>query len=445
MLPNKNWRDKYRKKIVSGEEAAKRIKSGMSIQDNLTDEAFAVVNPLTQRMDLENITVYVGIMVPESPFADPEKLKGRFNVFSTFLNRFSSPLVDKGMVNYIPSNNSRASRIFTDHHIHLDAIILNLTPPDHNGFLSMSYSPSLQKPTVHQLKREQGKNFLVIGCLNENLPFCCGDTLIHESEVDLMVEDHRPMKPYPWYSEEELGGELPEIAKNVASLVDDAATLEFGIGRVPPHVCRALGNKNNLGIHTEVMSGPIFELVEKGVVTGKYKILNPYQAVYGFALPNSMEMFDWLDRNPTCTAFPFNYVCNPELVSKNYKFTAINSALQVDLTGQVNSEVRFNSQWSGTGGHSDYSRAACMSEGGKSIIPIPSTSKDGKISRITGGPLYPGGVTTPRTDIQYVVTEYGIAKIMGSSLRGCAHALIEIAHPKFRDQLKDQARERHLW
>jgi 4-hydroxybutyrate CoA-transferase len=445
MLANRNWRDKFRKKIVSGEDAARKIKSGMSIQDIHMDEAFAVIHPLTKRVDLENVTIYVGIMPPDSPFAEPEKLKGRFNIFSLFLNRASSPLVDKSLVSYIPSHNSRCSKIFTDHDVKLDAIILNVTSPDRHGFLSTSYGSILYKPTVHQLKKEQGKDLLVIACINENLPFCCGDTLIHESEVDLMVEDHRPMKPYPWYSEEQLGGELPQIAANVASLVDDGATLECGIGRVPPHVCRALGEKNDLGIHTEVMSGPIFELVEKGVVTGRYKNFNPYQVVYSFALPDRMEMFDWFDRNPACAAYPLSYVCDPELASKNHKFTAVNSALQVDLTGQVNSEVRFNSQWSGTGGHADFSRAAYMCEGGKSIVAIPSTSNDGTISRITGGPLYPGGVTTARTDIQYVVTEYGIAKIMGSSLKATAHALIEIAHPKFRGQLEDQAKEQHLW
>ncbi|HUL29855.1 MAG TPA: acetyl-CoA hydrolase/transferase C-terminal domain-containing protein [Thermodesulfobacteriota bacterium] len=445
MTSNKNWRDKYRKKIISGKEAAQKIKSGMSIADINTDEVFSIVNPLTQRRDIENITMYLGIMPAESPFAEPEKLEGRFKIYSLFLNRSAVPWHEKGLIDFIPAHNSRCSRMFSDRHIKIDAALLNLTPPDSNGFMSMSYHPTMHKPMIHDLKRELKDNFLVMACVNENSPFCCGDTLIHESEIDFMVEDHRPMKPYPWYTEEELGGELPKIAENVATLVDDAATLEFGIGKVPPHVCRALMKKNDLGIHTELLTGPVFELIKSGAVTGKYKKLHPYQAVFGFALPNSLEMFEWFDRNPVCTAYPLVYVCNPELVCKNYKFTAINCAVQVDLTGQDNSEVIFDRQWSGTGGHTDYSRGACMSEGGKSIVAMPSTAKGGTISRIVGGAFYPGGGTTCRTDIQYVVTEYGVAKLLGRGLKDCAHALIDIAHPKFRDELIEQAKGRHLW
>ena len=442
---DRSWKDKYRRKIISGEEAAQKIRTGMSIQDINGDEVLSIINPLTQRQNIKDVTVYLGIMPSDSPFAHAEKLGNRFKIYSLFLNRFAVPLHERDLVDFIPAHNSRCSRLFTDKHIKIDAALLNLTPPDRNGFLSMSYHPALHKPMVHELKRELRENFLVMASVNENLPFCCGDTLIHESEIDFMVEDHHPMKPYPWYSEEELGGELPKIAENVATLVEDGATLEFGIGRVPPHVCRALMKKNDLGIHTELLSGPVFELIKAGVVTGKYKNLHPYQVIFGFAIPNSMEMYEWFDRNPVCTAYPLSYVCNPELASKNYKFTAINCAVQVDLTGQDNSEVIFNRQWSGTGGHSDYSRGACMSDGGKSIVAMPSTAKGGTISRIVGGPFYPGGATTCRTDIQYVVTEYGIAKIAGRGLKDCAHALIEIAHPKFRDELREQAKDRHLW
>jgi 4-hydroxybutyrate CoA-transferase len=442
---DKNWKDKFRKKIISGKEAANKIKSGMHVQDLNQDEVFAILNPLVERQDIENITMYLGIMPPDSPFAQPERLANRFKIYSLFFNRSVVPWHEKGLIDFIPAHNSRCTRMFTDDHIKSDAAFINLTPPDQNGFLSMSYYPLLHKPTIHHLKKEKGDKFLVIGDINENLPFCCGDTLIHESEIDFMVEDPRPMKPYPWYGEEELGGELPDIAKNVATLVEDGSTLEFGIGKVPPHVCRALMNKNDLGIHTELLSGPIFELIKAGVVTGRYKILHPYQVIFGFAIPNSMEMYEWFDRNPVCTAYPLHYVCNPELVSKNHKFTAINCAVQVDLTGQDNSEVIFDRQWSGTGGHSDYSRAACMSDGGKSIVAMPSTAKGGTISRIVAGPFYPGGATTCRTDIQYVVTEYGIAELMGRGLKDRAHAMIDIAHPKFRDELTAQAKERHLW
>jgi 4-hydroxybutyrate CoA-transferase len=441
-----NWRDKYRKKIISGEEAARKIKSGMGVGMIGTGaESLLISQPLSKREDLEGVCVYFSFMRPDSPFAHPEKLGNRFKLYSPFLTEISRPLVEKGLMDYIPSHNSAFNRQVIEGHIRYDAVLLNLTPPDGNGFLSLSYRPGMHKPMVHELKRERKENFLVIASVNENLPFCCGDTLIHVSEIDFMVEDHQPMKPAPWYRKEELGEDIQTIAANVGTLIEDGATLEFGIGRVPPHVCWGLINKNDLGIHTEIMTQPIFELIKAGVVTGKYKGLHPHQVVFGFAVPSLMEMFEWFDRNPVCTPYPLNYVCNPTVISQNHKFTAINSAVQVDLTGQVNSEVIYNGQWSGTGGHTDYNRAACMSKGGKAIIAIQSTAKGGTISRITGNPSYPGGVTTSRNDIQYVVTEYGIAKLDGQGLRGRAHALIEIAHPKFRDELREQAKERHLW
>jgi len=443
---DKNWRDKYRKKIISGEEASKKIKSGVGIEMmGIGTESLLITQPLIQRQDIEGVRIYFSFMRPDSSFAQPEKLVNRFKLYSYFLSNVTRPLVEKGLMDYIPSHNSSVNRQFIDGHIKIDAAILNLTPPDQNGFLSMSYRPGLHKPMVHQFKKEKKDNFLVIASINENLPVCCGDTLIHVSEIDFMVEDHSPMVPVAWYSEAELGEEMPKIAKNVATLIEDGSTLEFGIGKIPPHVCRELMNKNDLGIHTEILSGPIFELIKAGVVTGKYKTLHPYQVVFGFAYPNSIEMYEWFDRNPVCTAYPLNYVCDTNIVAQNYKFTAINSAVQIDLTGQSNSEVIWNNQWSGTGGQLDYMKAGCLSKGGKAIIAMKSTAKGGKVSRITGGPFYPGGGTTLRNDIQYIVTEYGIAKLEGRSLRERARALIEIAHPKFKDELIERAKERHLW
>ena len=442
---DKNWRDKYRKKIILGEEASKKIKSGMGVEMMGTGESLLITKPLTQRQDIEGVRLYFTFMRPDSSFLHPEKLVDRFKLYSHFLSYETRPLVEKGLMDFIPSHNSSANRQFIDGHIEIDAAVLSLTPPDRNGFLSMSYRPAMHKPMVHQLKREKGNRFLVIASINENLPICCGDTLIHESEIDFMVEDHFPMVPIPWYSREELGKEMPKIAENVATLIEDGTTLEFGIGKIPPHVCWALMNKNDLGIHTEILSGPVFDLIKAGVVTGKYKTLHPYQVVFGVAYPNSMEMYEWFDRNPVCNAYPLNYVCDTNIIVQNNKFIAINSAVQVDLTGQNNSEVIGNSQWSGTGGQVDYMKAACLVKGGKAIIAMRSTAKGGTISRITGGPLYPGGATTLRNDIQYVVTEYGIAKLEGKSLRERAHALIEIAHPNFREELIEQAKERRLW
>jgi len=374
----KNWVNKYKKKIISGFEGAQKIKSGMSVQNLGTAESLAIIQPLTERQDIEDVRIYLGMMRSDSPFARPEKLVNRFKIYSLFLNRVSAPLVEKGLIEFIPSHNSMTNRMFTDRHIDIDVALPIQTPPDRDGFLSLSYYPEMHKPMLHQLKKEKGDKLLIIACINENLPFCCGDTLMHESEIDFFVEDHYPLKPYPWYREDELGEEIPIIAKNVASLIDDGSTLEFGIGKVPPHVCRALMNKNDLGIHTEILSRSIFDLIKAGVITGRYKTLHPNQVVFGFALPDSMEMYAWLDRNPICTVYPLAYVCDPYIAAQNNKFTAINAAVQIDLTGQDNSEVIFKTQWSGTGGHSDYMRAACLSKGGKAIVAMQSTARNGR-------------------------------------------------------------------
>ncbi|RJR43952.1 MAG: acetyl-CoA hydrolase/transferase family protein [Desulfobacteraceae bacterium] len=446
MPKNKDWRDIYKRKIISGEEAARKIKSGMSVDIlGSGNDPDNIMIPLTNRKDIDDVQLHFSFMRPDSVFASPENFVGRFKLYSHFLTDVTRPLVQKGLMDYIPSHNSATNRYFFDGSLKLDAAFLSLSAPDQHGFLSMSYRPAMHKPMVQKLKKERKDKFLIIACVNENLPFCCGDTLVHESEIDFMVEDPRPMKPAPWYTKEQLDEEIPVIAENVATLIEDGATLEFGVGKVPSHVCPALHGKNDLGIHTEVFTQPVLDLIKSGVVTGKYKELLPYQVVFASAVPSTMEMYEWFDRNPVCAPYPLYYVCNAAIVSQNHKFTAINSAIQVDLTGQVNSEVVFNSQWSGTGGHTDYSRAACLSKGGKAIIALQSTSKKGTISRIVGDSFYPGGVSTTRNDVQFVVTEYGIAALEGKSLRERAHAVIEIAHPKFRDQLIEQAKERGLW
>ena len=172
---------------------------------------------------------------------------------------------------FIPSHNSYVNRQFLDGHLEADAIVMGLTAPDRNGFFSMSFRPGLNKPMVHELKRRKGDGLLVIALINENMPFVCGDTLIHHSEIDYFIENTYPLEPVPWPTEAELGPEMPLIAQNVATLIDDGDTVEFGIGKIPPHVCGALKDKNDLGIHTEILSGPLYELIELGVATGKYR------------------------------------------------------------------------------------------------------------------------------------------------------------------------------
>jgi acetyl-CoA hydrolase len=273
------------------------------------------------------------------------------------------------------------------------------------------------------------------------MPRSLGDAFIHVSKLTHVVEIDRPVVELPMAGE--IGAVARHIGEHIAEMIADGATLQMGIGEIPDAVLLFLKEKKHLGIHTEMFSDGVVELFEAGVITGERKTLHPGKLVSSFVL-GTKKTFDFLDNNPFVEFHPSDYVNDPFIISRHDNMVAINSALSVDLTGQVNSDSIGTSIYSGFGGQVDFIRGASRSKGGKPVIALPATAKDDSVSRIVDL-LAPGaGVVTSRADVHYVVTEYGVASLFGRSLRERALALINIAHPKFRDGLKAAAKKRNL-
>jgi acetyl-CoA hydrolase len=281
----------------------------------------------------------------------------------------------------------------------------------------------------------------VVALVNTQMPRSLGDAFIHVSKLTHVVEIDRPVVELPMAGE--IGAVARHIGEHIAEMIADGATLQMGIGEIPDAVLLFLKEKKHLGIHTEMFSDGVVELFEAGVITGERKTLHPGKLVSSFVL-GTKKTFDFLDNNPFVEFHPSDYVNDPFIISRHDNMVAINSALSVDLTGQVNSDSIGTSIYSGFGGQVDFIRGASRSKGGKPVIALPATAKDDSVSRIVDM-LAPGaGVVTSRADVHYVVTEYGVASLFGRSLRERALALINIAHPKFRDGLKAAAKKRNL-
>jgi acetyl-CoA hydrolase len=281
----------------------------------------------------------------------------------------------------------------------------------------------------------------VIALVNKQMPRALGDAFIHVSKLTHVVEIDRPVLELP--QAREIGPVARAIGQHIAELIEDGSTLQMGIGEIPDAVLLFLKEKRHLGIHTEMFSDGLVELVESGVVTNESKTLHRGKTVASFVL-GSKRTFDFLDNNPFVEFHPSDYVNDPFIIAQNAKMVAINSALAVDLTGQVCADSLGTSIYSGFGGQVDFIRGAASSNGGKPIIALPSTAKGGAVSRIVDT-LAPGsGVVTTRADVHYVVTEYGVASLFGKSLRERALELINVAHPDFRPQLREAARRRKL-
>jgi GNAT superfamily N-acetyltransferase len=280
----------------------------------------------------------------------------------------------------------------------------------------------------------------VIAEINPNMPRTLGDSFVHIDRIDLLVESDTLILETPFH---EIDDVAMRIGRHIADLIEDGSTLQLGIGTIPDAVLACLGDKKNLGVHTEMFSDGVIDLVEKGVINGAEKVLHPGKIIASFVL-GSRRLYDFIDNNPLCEFHPTEYTNDPFRVAQHDRMVAINSALQVDLTGQVCADSLGTYFYSGIGGQVDFIRGAARSHDGKPIIALPATASGGKVSRITAT-LNPGaGVVTSRGDVHYVVTEYGVANLHGKTMRERAMALIHIAHPDHRERLMEEARNRHL-
>lgn len=378
-----------------------------------------------KNVELTFISVYGNIEVDKPQYADS------FHINSMFVSASIRQAVAEGRADYIPVFLSEIPGLFHKGILPLDVAIVQVSPPDKHGYCSLGVSVDIGRAAVYTARH-------VIAQVNPNVPRTHGDGIIHSSRFSSMVYSEEPLQEAR-FGERVTADEM-KIGEYVASLIDDRCTLQMGIGAIPDAVLRSLTSHKNLGVHTEMCSDGIIDLVERDIINNKFKNLHPGKSVIGFAL-GTKRLYDYVDDNPSFAFLDISYVNDPHVIRRINKMVAINSAIEVDITGQVCSDSIGMYQYSGIGGQMDFMRGAALSEGGKPIIAIPSRTAKG-VARIT--PLLkPGaGVVTTRAHVHYIVTEYGIAYLYGKNLRQRAKALIDIAHPDDREMLERAAFDR---
>jgi 4-hydroxybutyrate CoA-transferase len=342
--------------------------------------------------------------------------------------------VNDGRADFVPVHLSEIPDLVRSGDLAVDVALIHVSRPDEHGFCSYGVGVECTKAAAERART-------VIALVNRRMPRSLGDSFIHASRLTHVVEADRPIRELPGAGR--VGPVARAIGEHVAALIENGSTLQMGIGEIPDAVLLLLAGKRELGIHTEMFSDGVVELFERGVITGEAKTLHRGKIVASFVL-GSKRTFDFLDNNPVVEFHPTDYVNDPFVIAQNERMVAINSALAVDLTGQVCADSIGCSIYSGCGGQLDFMRGAARSKGGKPIIALPSTAKEGRLSRIVDVLGAGSGVVTTRADVHYVVTEYGVASLHGRSLRERASALIEIAHPDFRAELRQAARTRKL-
>lgn len=429
----KNWQDLYKSKVVSADEAVSKINCGDRVVfGNACEASLFLLDALAKNKErYRSVELYNMIpMTKNEPYVQ-EGLEKYIHYNSLFAGGGTREALSSGRADYIPCFFHEIPRLFKENYVPVDVSLIKVSKPDSHGFCSYGVSTDYIKAATESAK-------LVIAEVNENMPRVLGDNFIHISDIDYIVENSDPiaeLKP-PKITDIE-----KTIGRNCASLIEDGSTLQLGIGAIPDAVLLFLKDKKDLGIHSEMISDGVVELVEAGVITNKKKALHPGKIIVTF-LMGTRRLYDFVDNNPMVEAYPVDYVNDPKVVMKNSKLVCINSCVEIDLMGQVCAESVGMRQISGVGGQVDFMRGASMADGGKSILAITSTAGGGKVSRIVPFLSQGAAITTSRNDLQYVITEYGIASLKGKTLKQRAKELIRVAHPDFRDGLKEEFEKR---
>ena len=429
----RTWRDRYSSRIVSAAEAIGKIAPGRRILvGSGAAEPLTLVNALVEYgTDLADNEIVHLLTLGPAPYVRPE-CEGRFRHSAFFIGPNTREAVQSGRADFIPVFLSEIPRLIHSGRIRVDVVLLQVSPPDRHGHVSLGVSVDVVRAAVDSAD-------LVIAEVNPLMPRTFGDSLVRVTDIDWLVPVHTAL---PELIPEPLDEVSLAIGRQVASLIPNGATLQTGIGQIPHAIVQALGNCHDLGVHTEMLSDSIVDLVEAGVITGRKKTLLPGKLVTSFIM-GTRRLYDWVDDNPSVELRPSDFTNDPVTIARNDNMVAINSALGVDLTGQVASDTVGGRFFSGIGGQVDFIRGAARSRGGRPIIALPSTAKKGSVSRIQSAFEQGAGVVTSRGDVHYVVTEYGVADLWGKNIRQRATALIEIAHPDFRGELLEAAKHKH--
>ena len=427
----------YQQKLRSAKEAVNLIPSTAVISMGMrVSTPPALCHALAERAkagDLKEVKVYYlrcGDVALKTIFQ--EELLHIIRPYSSMMSKGEVELAERGYalgkkhINFVPISFSRYPGTIKSI-TKLDAFIVTVSPMDQYGYFNLGTNGD------YAIELARYANKLIVE-VNENMPRTAGSTLIHVSEIDAIVENTTALLEEPSKPASELDR---QIGQHITSLIPNGATIQMGIGGVPNAVCEQLGDHKDLGIHTEVITSGMIELIQKGVVTNANKTLNPFVNVFTFAIGDK-HLYDFINNNPSMFCLPVSYVNEPNVIGKNNMMTSVNAFIEIDFSGQVNAEF-IGHQFSGVGGQLDFIRGVHYSEGGKTIIASSSTAKQGTLSRIV--PRLSSIATDTRLDIDYVVTEYGVAQLKGRSTTERTRQLIKIAHPAFREQLEQQAKQ----
>lgn len=428
------WGIEYKLKLRTPEEALRGVQSGMRVYiQSGCSEPETLVEALVRRAPfVYDVEIIHMMTLGRAEYVAPG-MAGHFRHNALFIGPNVREAVNDGRADYTPVNLSEIEQLFKSGRMPIDVALVQLSPPDAHGFCSFGVGVDTSLTAVKVAR-------YVVAQVNDQMPRTYGDCFVHVNQIDAFVEDSRPLCEF---SKPEIADAQWGVARNVARLIEDGAVFQTGIGSIPAAVLPFLMDRRNLGVHSELVTDGVIPLIEAGVLSGARKNFKPGKIILGFVL-GTKRLFDFVDENPMFEFHPTSYANDPDLIARNDNMVAINSALQIDLTGQVCSDSIGSYFYSGIGGQADFLRGASCSKGGKPIIALPSTAENGTVSRITPI-LSPGaGIVIPRGSVHYVVTEYGVANLHGKSLRRRAKALIEIAHPKFRKELYEYC-EKTRW
>lgn len=426
------WRTWYKEHLFTPAQAVQQIKSGQRVVvAHACGEPSIILDALVANAaQYENVEIIHMVAMGKAAYCQPQYDKN-FHHNAFFLGGSTRAAATEGRVDFTPVYFSEIPSLLRED-LRPNVTLLQCSPPDAHGYVSLGVSVDYTKPAAEA-------SDLVIAQVNQNMPRTLGDSFLHVTQIGCLVEADTPVIEL---APPKIGDVERAIGENVASLVRDGDTLQLGIGAIPDAVLLFLKEKNDLGIHTEMFSDGVVELVEAGVITNKAKTLHRGQSVATF-LMGTRRLYDYVNNNPAVAMYPVDYVNDPYVIGQNDNLVSINSCVQVDIMGQVVSTSAGLRQISGVGGQVDFVRGANLSKGGRAIMAMPSTTGKGKISKIVPFLDQGSAVTTTRNEVNYVITEYGIAKLKGKSLRQRAEALIRIAHPDFRDELTAEFRRRY--
>ena len=421
-------------KVVSAEEAVSKIKNGSRVFIGTgCGEPQHLIKAMVNDSTIQDILVYQMLSSTFSRYIDDESFRRRFSLKLFFISASMRKAAFEGKIDYIPVYLSQIPRLFASQRIGLDVAVVQVSPPDKFGYCSLGVSVDITRSGLENAR-------LVIAQVNPLMPRTWGDSFVHVDEIDWLVPFEEPLvEMVPAEKDNEIARRIGHF---VSQLVDDGATLQMGFGHLPYAIMQYLDTKKDLGLHTQLITDGLLPLFEKNVITNKKKTLLPGRVVASLCM-GSKKLYDYVDNNPAFYFRSSEYVNDPTVIARNDHLVSISSALEVDLTGQICSDSMGYLFYSGIGDQVDFLRGSSMSEGGFSIVALPSTAQNGAVSRIVSHLSEGAGVATTRGDVNFVITEYGIAELQGKSIYQRVMELAQIAHPKFREQLINVAKKHH--